>query len=34
MVILLMTISNYFVDDYFRLNYHRLLLAIGGYCVL
>jgi hypothetical protein len=29
--ILLMTISSYFISDYFKLNYHRLLMAIGGY---
>jgi hypothetical protein len=25
-----MTISNYYIIGYFRLNYHKLLMAIGG----
>ncbi len=28
-----MTINNYFIGGYFMLNYHRLLMAIGGYFI-
>jgi hypothetical protein len=31
MVILLVIINNYYIDGYFRLNYHMLLMGIGGY---
>jgi len=33
-VILLMTINSYFIGDYLRLNYHRLLMAMGGAILL
>jgi hypothetical protein len=32
--ILLMTINSYFISGYFRLNYHRLLMAMGGAILL
>ncbi len=31
MVILLVAISSYYIGGYLRLNYHKLLMAIGGY---
>jgi hypothetical protein len=30
MVILLMVINNYSIYGYFKLNYHKVLMAIGG----
>jgi hypothetical protein len=32
--ILLVTVNNYFIGGYFRLNYHRILIAIGGYSII
>jgi hypothetical protein len=29
-----MTISNYYIGGYFRLNYNRLLMVIGGVILL
>ncbi len=29
-----MVISNYFIDGYLKLNYHRLLIVIGGTILL
>ncbi len=31
MVTLLMVINSYYIDGYSRLNYHRLIMAIGEY---
>jgi hypothetical protein len=31
--ILLMDISGYFINGYFKLNYHRLLVVINGYYI-
>jgi len=32
--ILLMVINNYFMGGYLKLNYHRLLMVIGGTILL
>ncbi len=34
MVILLMAINRYCIGGYFKLNYHRLLMAISGTTLL
>jgi len=31
---LLMVINNYFIGGYLKLNYHRLLMVIGGIILL
>ncbi len=28
-----MVINDYFIGGYFKLNYHKLLMAIGGYSI-
>jgi hypothetical protein len=33
MTIQLMVIISYYINGYYRLNYHRLLMAIGGYSI-
>jgi hypothetical protein len=32
--ILLMAIDGYYIGGYFRLNYHILLVAIGGHSIV